>query len=42
MVEDQMDVKSNGLENISAVIRIVIMTAASTAAVGLLIYAVGG
>ncbi len=42
MVEDQIDAAFNGSGSISAVVRIVMMTAASTVAVGLLIYAIGG
>lgn len=42
MVEDQMDVRSNEPGSISAVVRIVMMTAACTVAVGLLVYAMGG
>jgi Flp pilus assembly pilin Flp len=42
MVEDQLDATPIGHGSIAAVVRIVMMTAASTVAVGLLIYAVGG
>jgi Flp pilus assembly pilin Flp len=42
MVEDQLDATPIGHGSIAAVVRIVMMTAASTVAVGLFIYAVGG
>ncbi len=42
MVEDQIDTVFNEAGSISAVVRIVMMTAASTVALGLLVYAVGG
>ncbi len=42
MVEDQIGARPNELGSIAAVVRIVMMTAASTVAVGLLFYAVGG
>lgn len=42
MVEDHMDVRSNEMGSIFAVVRIVMMTAASTIAVGLLVYTVAG
>jgi Flp pilus assembly pilin Flp len=42
MVEDQIDATSIGHGSIAAVVRIVMMTAASTIAVGLLVYAIGG
>jgi hypothetical protein len=42
MVENQISARSNELGSIAAVVRIVMMTAVSTVAVGLLVYAVGG
>jgi hypothetical protein len=42
MAKDQMNMKFSNVGEISAVIWIVMMTAASTVAIGLLVYAIGG